>query len=108
MDSSNEMWPGALPLKNGWRLTTEHSLSSYGRPMLVSPEGWVYGPEVLLTVVEAAKARGLKADTLRNRIYAGEVPAVRLYGNLHVKAGDAVRLRDARKTGRPKKGERNG
>jgi len=32
----------------GWRLTTDHSASSYGQPVLVDPDGNAYGPGDIL------------------------------------------------------------
>lgn len=31
-------------LKGGWTLSTDHAASSYGQPVLVGPDGAVYGP----------------------------------------------------------------
>lgn len=34
---------GTVQLEGGWILTTEHAASSYGVPVLVSPDGEAYG-----------------------------------------------------------------
>ena len=63
----------------GWRLTTDHSASSYNQPVLVDPQGNAYGPgdiiPQLVGVREAATILGWdprRVTTYRSR---GAFPA---------------------------------
>lgn len=42
-----DIWTGT-GVWGGWRLTTDHSASSYGQPVLVDPDGKAYGPGDIL------------------------------------------------------------
>jgi hypothetical protein len=42
-ETTGDLWVGTGPWQ-GWRLTTAHSTSSYGQPVLVRPDGTALGP----------------------------------------------------------------
>ena len=42
-EMTGDLWVGT-GIWNGWRLTTAHSASSYGQPVLVRPDGSALGP----------------------------------------------------------------
>lgn len=73
----SDMWTGN-GIWRGWRLTTDHSASSYGQPVLVDPEGTAYGPgDIRKRIYQADLARELGVTTaaLRGRIDRGTLPA---------------------------------
>ena len=68
-----DIWTGA-GVWAGWKLTTNHSASSYGQPVLVDPDGNAYGPgdiaAPLVGLKEAAAILGWdprKVATYRSR-----------------------------------------
>lgn len=48
VETTGDLWVG-VGIWQGWRLTTAHSASSYGQPVLVRPDGVALGPEDILT-----------------------------------------------------------
>lgn len=58
-------WPESPILSGGWSLTTDHSASSYGQPVLVSPAGDAYGPGDLLTMRQVAELWGRSYPAVR-------------------------------------------
>lgn len=42
-----DIWTGT-GIWSGWRLTTNHSASSYNQPVLVDPDGKAYAPDDIL------------------------------------------------------------
>jgi hypothetical protein len=43
VETTGDLWVGTGAWQ-GWRLTTAHSASSYGQPVLVRPDGAALGP----------------------------------------------------------------
>ena len=41
-ETTGDLWVGTGPWR-GWRLTTAHSVSSYGQPVLIGPDGVARG-----------------------------------------------------------------
>jgi len=61
----------------GWRLTTDHSSSSYGQPVLVDPDGNAYGPgDIRRRIYQADLARehGVSPAAITGRIARGSLP----------------------------------
>lgn len=58
-------WPDPPTLSDGWMLTTDHSASSYGQLVLVSPTGEAYGPGDLLTMRQVAELWGRSYPAVR-------------------------------------------
>ena len=77
-------------LHNGWTLTTDHAASSYGQPVLVSPDGDAYGTVDLLTAEQIAQMRGVGARTIQDQMQRGRIPARKLAGVWLAAAGDAL------------------
>ena len=51
-----DIWIGS-GVWQGWRLTTDHSASSYNQPVLVNPSGQAFGPgDILGEIVGLAEA----------------------------------------------------
>jgi hypothetical protein len=73
----NDIWQGTGAWQ-GWRLTTDHPASSYGQPVLVSPDGIPFGPgdivafSEVMTGPEAAEKWGVGESTIRNYANAGQ------------------------------------
>ncbi len=68
-------WKG-VGIWKGWRLTIEHSSSSYGQPVLVDPEGNAYGPDDIrrkYTHQEFADKLGISKQALQDRRNRGTV-----------------------------------
>jgi len=42
-ETTGDLWVGS-GIWSGWRVTTSHSTSSYGQPVLVRPNGQALGP----------------------------------------------------------------
>lgn len=62
----------------GWRLTTDHPASSYGRPVLVDPDGIAYGPgDIRKRIYKADFARmiGATPAAVAGRISRGTLPS---------------------------------
>lgn len=62
----------------GWKVTTDHASSSYGQPVLVSPDGMAYEPDDITSLDEvysgpnAAAKWGVNESTLRNYATQGK------------------------------------
>lgn len=73
----NSEWIGK-GVWEGWRLTTEHSASSYGQPVLVSPTGCAYGPGDIepskYTQSDLARVLGVTRGAIADRIRRGTLP----------------------------------
>lgn len=75
------IWPdSARPLKGGWALTCDRAESSYGIPVLVSPDGQVYGPGDTLSQAQVAELRGVTPGTVRLSLDTGALEAAKLPG----------------------------
>lgn len=72
-----DLWIGADAWA-GWKVTTDHASSSYGQPVLVSPDGIAYDPGDITSLDEvysgpnAAAKWGVNESTLRNYAMQGE------------------------------------
>ncbi|GAB6170527.1 hypothetical protein JCM15765_33250 [Paradesulfitobacterium aromaticivorans] len=72
----SDIWQGTGPWR-GWRLTPDHAQSSYDQPVLVSPQGQVFGPadiitiDDVITVPEAAEEWGNVTEPTLKRQLAG-------------------------------------
>lgn len=77
-------------LHNGWTLTTDHAASSYGQPVLVSPEREAYGTADLLTAAQVAQMRGVEPRTIQDQMRRGRIPARKLAGVWVATAADAL------------------
>lgn len=61
----------------GWRLTTDHAASSYGQPVLVSPDGRAFGPGDIAgkySQADLADAMGVSRSAVTGRINRGNLP----------------------------------
>lgn len=73
----SDIWKGT-GVWEGWKLTTDHPMSSYGQPVLVDPAGLAMGPgdiltfHEVLTSAEAAEMWGVGESTVRNCAAAGK------------------------------------
>jgi hypothetical protein len=62
----------------GWKVTTDHASSSYGQPVLVSPDGIAYEPGDITSLGEvysgsdAAAKWGINESTLQNYARQGK------------------------------------
>lgn len=62
---------------SGWRWTTDHAASSYGQPVLVSPDGRAFGPGDIAgrySQNDLAKAQGVSRAAITNKIKRGSLP----------------------------------
>lgn len=72
-----DLWIGA-DAWNGWKVTTDHASSSYGQPVLVSPDGIAYESGDITSLDEvysgsnAAAKWGINESTLQNYATQGE------------------------------------
>lgn len=72
-----DLWIGA-DAWNGWKVTTEHDSSSYGQPVLVSPDGIAYEPGDITSLDEvysgpnAANKWGVNESTLQDYATQGK------------------------------------
>jgi hypothetical protein len=69
----SDIWQGW----DGWRLTTDHAASSYGQPVLVSPDGRAYGPSNIggnYTQADLAKALNVTPGAIQDRRRRGTLP----------------------------------
>jgi hypothetical protein len=72
----SDIWIGT-GIWAGWRLTTDHSSSSYGQPVLVDPDGNAYGPgDIRKRIYQADYARelGVTPGAITGRIKRGTLP----------------------------------
>ncbi|MDC0764879.1 AsnC family protein [Brevibacillus sp. AG] len=72
----SDMWQGT-GIWAGWRLTTDHSASSYNQLVLVSPDGRAFGPgDITGTYSQAdlAKALGVSRSAIAQRIQRETLP----------------------------------
>lgn len=61
----------------GWRITTDHAASSYGQPVLVSPDGRAFGPGDIAgcySQADLARALGVTRAAIADRIRRGTLP----------------------------------
>ncbi|MGO0058669.1 DUF3653 domain-containing protein [Brevibacillus fluminis] len=71
-----DIWTGT-GIWDGWRLTTDHSASSYNQPVLVSPDGRAFGPgDIAGTFSQAdlAKALSVSPQAITGRLKRGTLP----------------------------------
>ena len=71
-----DIWTGS-GIWSGWRLTTDHSASSYNQPVLVSPDGRAFGPGDIAghyAQVDLANALGVSRSAITGRINRGTLP----------------------------------
>lgn len=72
-----DIWTGS-GIWEGWRLTTDHAASSYGKPVLVSPTGRAYGPGDIeperYTQADLARVLGVTRGAIADRIRRGTLP----------------------------------
>lgn len=72
-----DLWTGADAWA-GWKITTGHASSSYGQPVLVSPDGIAYEPEDITSIDEiysgsnAAAKWGVNESTLNDYALQGK------------------------------------
>lgn len=76
-----DIWQGS-GIWEGWRLTTNHSSSSYGQPVIVNPQGKAFGPTDIIrlddvrTVPEAAEEwHKVTEPTLKRHLAGGRFTA---------------------------------
>ena len=73
----DDIWQGA-GIWTGWKITTDNPASSNGQPVLVDPDGIVYGPDDIIsfahvmTAPEAAIKWNIPKSTVRNNAAAGK------------------------------------
>lgn len=73
----SNIWEGTEDWE-GWILTTEYPASRYGQPVLVSPDGTIYGPGDIISLCdiysgpEAAEKWGVGESTVRNYAAQGK------------------------------------
>lgn len=79
----SDLWTGEGTWA-GWKLNTDHAASSYGQPVLVSPDSIAYDPGDIISLndvysePDAAAKWGVDESTLRNyaaqgRFYPSEI-----------------------------------
>lgn len=72
-----DLWIGA-DAWTGWKVTTDHASSSYGQPVLVSPDGIAYEPGDITSLDEvysgsnAAAKWGINESTLQDYATQGK------------------------------------
>lgn len=80
---SGDIWTGT-GIWAGWRLTTDHAASSYGQPVLVSPDGRAFGPGDIagnFSQADLARALGVSRAAITGRLDRGTLPAFDGYDN---------------------------
>lgn len=92
-----------MTLHNGWHMSTEHPASSYGIPVLVSPDGGAYGEGDMLTTTQVAELYGVSTRRVQAMIAAGRLTALKLGRDWLVPVPSALAETD-RKPGRPPRG----
>ncbi len=79
-----------VDLANGWKIAKSDST---GKPLLVDPQGATYEERDLITVSQAAQARGLSARRIRLLASQGRLAAVKRGSIWLVPAGSVISYR---------------
>lgn len=91
-------WPDPIiQPSGGWSFSTDHSASSHGIPVLVSPSGETFGPGDPLDVKQVAELRGTSPGYIRTALNRGYLPGTTGIRGAHLFV--AILARDAVKPG---------